>query len=631
MEQQRANTLSQALSYTAGVRPDLYGSDARYDWLSIRGFDAYFPGFYFDGMFARNNNTWATWRIEPYGAERIEVLRGPASVLYGQMNPGGLVNAVTKRPTAQPFGEVGVEIGNFHRVQPYVDIGGPANDNGSVLYRFTALGIDADTQVDYVGEERVHMAPAITLRPSRDTTLTVLGYYLSEDTGTTANFLPAEGSLLPNPNGQIRRSLLTGEPADYFDHDQWAISYFFEHRFSDTWRVRQNARYGRLDLDYRSLYGLGLDPADPTKRTLLRNSFFSEEAVGQFVIDNQAQANFVTGPIAHTMLFGLDYQNSQFAQRSGDGPATPIDMYAPKYDYVYEPPPLFALADTNFAQTGVYVQDQAKFFDRFVLVAGGRYDWASNEVEDHLWGSDVAQDDEAFTWRVGGVYLAPNGISPYVSYSTSFLPVSGFNPYTGDPFEPETGRQYEAGVKFQPKGSKSLVTFAAFDIRKQNYLTFDNFFNPQQIGEILSRGIEFETVGELWDGVDFTAAYTWLPEFVVTESADPIELGNRDPGVPEHMASAWLHYKFGNGRFKGFGFGGGVRYIGETFGDMINSDLMIVPAITLFDAVIDYERGGWRFALNATNLEDELYVTSCWDTCYYGAPRTVIGSARYRW
>ena len=267
MEQLGANTLSEALNYTAGVRSDIYGSDSRYDWLSIRGFDAYFPGFYFDGLFARNNNTWAAWKVEPYGAERIEVLKGPSSVLYGQMNPGGLVNVVTKRPKPEPFGEVGIQIGNFDRVQPYFDIGGNVTEDGKVLYRFTGLGLSTDTQVDYVNTDRFYVAPGLTFRPSSDTTLTVLGYYLDEKTGVTSNFLPAEGSLLPNPNGRVRRSFFSGEPNnDHFDQEQWAVSYFFEHRFNDVWRVRQNARYGRLNLDFHSLYGTGLDPTDPTKR-----------------------------------------------------------------------------------------------------------------------------------------------------------------------------------------------------------------------------------------------------------------------------------------------------------------------------------------------------------------------------
>lgn len=632
MEQLGANTLSEALNYTAGVRSDIYGTDSRYDWLSIRGFDAYFPGFYFDGLFARNNNTWAAWKVEPYGAERIEVLKGPSSVLYGQMNPGGLVNIVTKRPKPEPFGEVGIQFGNFDRIQPYFDIGGNVTEDGKVLYRFTGLGLSTDTQVDYVTDDRFYLAPAVTFRPSSDTTLTVLGYYLDEKTGVTSNFLPAEGSLLPNPNGRVRRSFFSGEPNnDHFDTEQWAVSYFLEHRFNDVWRVRQNARYGRIDLDFTSLYGTGLDPTDPTKRLFLRNAFFSDESVGQFVIDNQAQANFSTGAIDHTLLVGVDYQNNQFKQLSGDGPASPIDMYKPVYGEFVDTPPLFADADITLAQTGTYIQDQAKLFDRFILVAGGRYDWARNVVDDHLWGADTEQNDEGFTWRVGGVYLGPYGISPYASYATSFLPISGFDPFTGSPFDPETGQQYEAGIKFQPEGRKTLMTFSAFDIRRQNYLTYDNLFNPRQTGEILSRGLEFETVAELWKGVDFIAAYTWLPEFTITETSDPLELNKREPITPEHMASAWLHYRFGHGRFKGFGFGGGVRYIGETFGDSINSELMIVPAITLFDAVIDYEAGGWRFAVNATNLEDETYVASCWDTCYYGGARTIVGTIRRRW
>jgi len=319
MEQLGANTLSEALNYTAGVRSDIYGTDSRYDWLSIRGFDAYFPGFYFDGLFARNNNTWAAWKVEPYGAERIEVLKGPSSVLYGQMNPGGLVNIVTKRPKPEPFGEVGIQFGNFDRIQPYFDIGGNVTEDGKVLYRFTGLGLSTDTQVDYVTDDRFYLAPAVTFRPSSDTTLTVLGYYLDEKTGVTSNFLPAEGSLLPNPNGRVRRSFFSGEPNnDHFDTEQWAVSYFLEHRFNDVWRVRQNARYGRIDLDFTSLYGTGLDPTDPTKRLFLRNAFFSDESVGQFVIDNQAQANFSTGAIDHTLLMGVDYQNTH----SNSFPAT---------------------------------------------------------------------------------------------------------------------------------------------------------------------------------------------------------------------------------------------------------------------------------------------------------------------
>lgn len=632
IEQLGANSLDEALGYTAGVQPSVYGSDSRYDWLRIRGFDAYFPGFYFDGLFARNNNTWAAWKVEPFGAERIEVLKGPASVLYGQMSPGGLVNVITKRPTEKAFQEVEMQVGNFQRLQPAFDMGGPLTENGKALYRLTGLGLSTDTQVNFVDEARVYLAPAVTLRPSADTTLTVLGHYLNEDTGVTSNFLPAQGSLLPNPNGKIRRSFFSGEKNfDGFEQGQWAISYFLEHRVNPGLKLRQNARYGQLDLDFDSLYGTEIDPLDPKERLLNRRSFFSKEQVSQFVIDNQAEAKVTTGAVAHTVLVGLDHQYNHFDQISGDGDAPPIDMFAPVYKGFFDPVPLFAYADTTLTQTGVYAQEQAKINDRLILVAGGRYDWANNEIDDHLHNADASQDDEAFTWRVGAVYATPSGLAPYASYATSFLPISGFDPITGNPFDPETGQQYEAGIKYQPPGRKSLMTFSAFDIQRQNYLTYDNFFNPQQTGEILSRGLEFETVAELVDGLDLIGAYTWLPEFTITESSDPAEVGKREPTVPEHMASLWSHYRFGRGWLKGFGFGGGVRYIGETFGDSINSNLMIVPAVTLFDAALDYEAGGWRFAVNAHNLEDKEFIASCWDTCYYGAARTVFGTIKRRW
>jgi len=259
-----------------------------------------------------------------------------------------------------------------------------------------------------------------------------------------------------------------------------------------------------------------------------RRAFFSDENVDQFVIDNQAEANFFTGPIEHTMLFGVDYQWNHFDQTSGDGPSTPIDMFSPSYGGLFRRPPLFNDSDTDLTQTGLYAQEQAKLWDRLVLVAGGRYDWAEVKIDDHLFGTNSEQKDEAFSWRTGAVYVTPSGFAPYVSYSTSFLPVSGFDPFTGNPFDPETGQQYEGGIKFQPPGRESLITVSAFDIRKQNYLTYDNLFNPRQTGEILSRGLEFETVAQLTAGLDLIAAYSWLPEFTITESADLTELGRLD-------------------------------------------------------------------------------------------------------
>lgn len=631
IEQLGATNLNEAVNYTAGVRSNIFGIDSRYDWLAIRGFDAYSPGFYFDGLFARNNGTWATWKVEPYGAERIEVLKGPSSVLYGQMNPGGTINVVTKRPVDEEFGEVEIQGGNYDWLQGNFDMGGRVTEDGKVLYRLTGLARSHGSQVDYVDGEDFYIAPAVTFRPSTDTEITVLGHYLKTDTGISNQFLPPQGTLLPNPNGKVRRSFFGGEPNyDSYDRDQWAISYFLEHDLNETWTLRQNARYGSLDVGMNQVYGTGLDLSDPSMRRMTRSAFYSYEDITQFVIDNQAEADFVTGGIEHTLLMGVDYQNNVFDQRSGAAGITSIDMYTPVYggfDGV-DPAP-FNVSETTIEQTGLYIQDQARLFDRLIVVGGLRYDWATVDIDDELFSSSSTQHDDALSWRVGAIYEMDGGWAPYFSYSTSFLPVSGVDVFTGQFFEPETGRQYEGGLKYQPNDDL-LMTFSAFDIRRQNYITTDNNFVQSQIGEILSRGLEFEAQAEVVEGLDVIAAYTWLPDFTIEESADPAQIGQRQPIVPEHMASLWAHYQFQQGQFEGFGFGGGVRYTGETFGDIANSPERTVPSYTLFDAVVDYETEKWRFAVNAQNIGDEDTL-SCWSTCFYGPGRTVIGSIKRRW
>jgi iron complex outermembrane receptor protein len=521
------------------------------------------------------------------------------------------------------------------------DFSGPLTKDGTLLYRLTGVGLTTDTQVDFTEQKRVFIAPAFTWRPNADTSITVLAQYLRERDVADNRFLPAEGTLLPNVNGKISRSLFTGEPGyDKFHVDQLAVGYLFEHRVDDVWQVRQSMRYREMSVDYKTVYGT---PDHPNPgRFLPRGIFTTDETLKAFTTDNQVQGDFATGIIKHTVLAGLDYQHNVFGQRAGSGGGPPLDVYSPIYGASITDPPLYTDHTTKLSQTGLYLQEQAKIAERWIVILGGRYDWAKNHtvnrpVPDGNGGmtptSIVNKKDEAFTWKAGLLYQAPIGVSPYVTYSQSFFPSGTLNLDTRQPFDPETGQQYEAGVKFQPFGPKSLFTLAAFDIKRQNYVTFDpggNLFIPRAIGEIHSRGLEFEAVAELAEGVKFIAAYTWLPVFEITRSADPAEIGQREPTVPEHMASLWLHQRLGFGPLTGFGFGGGVRYVGETFGDIANSARMTVPAYALFDAVIDYERYGWRVALNVRNIADKVTL-KCWDTCYYGEGRTIIASARRRW
>jgi iron complex outermembrane recepter protein len=635
MTQQGVTSISEAVGYTAGVRPSLYGVDTRFDWLSIRGFDTYVPGFYVDGMLARNNNTYAVWKVEPYGTERIEILKGPPSVLYGQSNVGGLVNVVSKRPLDAPLNETELRIGNHGRAEGLFDFSGPATQDGKVLYRLTGRVMDTDTQVDFTEQERVFIAPALTWRPTASTSLTLLGQYLKEDAVPPIGFLPPDGTLRPNAGRTIPRSFFSGEPGyDNFEQEQWAVGYLFEHRFDEVWQVRQNLRYREMTVDYRTVYGTGLvfNGGAPTTE-LTRSAFSSDEHVSAFTMDNQVQADFGAGGMKHTVLAGLDYQNNNFYQLGAISGVNSIDIYNPVYGNAAIPDNLgvYADVDTTLKQTGVYLQEQAKFGGGWVATLGGRYDWAEIDTANYnAPANSGVQQDEAFTWKAGLLYHAANGLAPYVSYSESFIPVAGMDVDTQQPFVPETGQQYEVGIKYEMPGIRSLFTLAAFDIKRQNYVTYDGGFNQRQTGEIHSQGIEFEATAELMRGLDLIGAYTWLPTFEITKSSDDNEIGQRQPIVAENTASLWLHYKLQDGPLAGVGFGGGVRYIGETFGDIANSAEMTVPSFTLFDAAIDYEVGDWRFALNMNNIADETTMT-CWDTCYYGTGRTTLASIRRRW
>ncbi|MPZ40042.1 MAG: TonB-dependent siderophore receptor [Rhizobiales bacterium] len=460
IEQQGATSVTEALGYTAGVSGNTYGADMRFDWLRIRGFDAYLPGYFVDGMLARNNNTWTVWKVEPYGAERIEVLRGPASVLYGQVNVGGIVNIVSKQPLEERLNEVGIRIGNHNRVEGVFDFSGPVTKDGTLLYRLTGVGLTTDTQVDFTEQKRLYIAPAFTWRPNADTSITVLAQYLRERDVPDNRFLPAAGTLLPNPPfGKIRRSLFTGEPGyDKFHVDQWAVAYLFEHRVDEVWQVRQSMRYREMSVDYKTVYGT---PGVPNLgRSLPRGIFTTDETLKAFTTDNQLQADFATGIVKHTVLAGLDYQHNTFGQRAGVGAGPPLDVYNPVYGTSITDPPLYTDHTTKLSQTGLYLQDQAKIAERWIVILGGRYDWAKNHTVNRPIpiapdGSIANKKDEAFTWKAGLLYHAPIGVSPYVTYSESFFPSATLNPDTDAPFDPETGQQYEVGVKFQPFGPRA--------------------------------------------------------------------------------------------------------------------------------------------------------------------------------
>lgn len=628
MDDQKVQTVDDALRYAAGVTPQYFGFDHRIDAVKIRGFDLRTNGGYFlDGLRLPAIN-FSVWHTEPYGLERIEVLRGPASVLYGQSRPGGLVSEVSKRPQAAPLREVQLLGGSFSRRQVAADLGGALDADGKWSYRLTALGRDSGTQIDFVKDERVFVAPALTWRPSADTTLTLLASVQEDRLGSSFVFLPAQGTLLSNPNGRIPRSRFTGEPGfEKINGAQQAAGYALEHRLNDVWTLRQKLRYGRMDTDWNTVFPSGLQ-AD--LRTLNRASFTVDGKLDAFTIDNQAQARFATGGLAHTLLFGVDYLRHKSDDRLGFGAAPSLDAFNPVYGQPVARPPLFLDAQQTQSQAGLYVQDQIKL-DKWVLSLGARQDQAKSRTDNRLTGRATDQADDAFTYRAGLVYLSELGVAPYASYSESFEPTAGTT-FAGNPFKPTRGKQYEAGVKYQAQGSGSFVTLSAFDLTQRNALTRDpaNLFFSVQAGEARSRGIELEGVADLSRSLKLFASYTYT-DTEITRSNDA-DLGKRFPAVPRHMASLWADYTVRGAALAGLGLGAGLRYVGSSAADPGNT--LLNPSYALLDAAVRYDLDRhWRLAVNAANVSDKQYVlcTSTVNTCNYGQARTVLATARYQW
>lgn len=621
--------VEEAVWYTAGAQGGGYGPDTRSDWLLVRGFT---PARYLDGL-ALPEGTWTgATRIEPYGMERIEVLKGPASVNYGAMPPGGLLNYVSKRPREDAPREVEVQFGSDDLKQAAFDLGGALNESGTVLYRLTGLARNSDTPVDYIHDDRYYFAPALTWKPDDANELTVLARWQKADTKAGAGFLPPEGTLLPNPNGKIRPSLYTGEPnSNDYVKTIASLGYEFSHDFGGDTIFRQNLRYSEAELDPNVVVGTFGFLGD--QRTLSRYLFSTREDEKTLGMDNSLQWRFATGAAEHTLLAGLDYRRTR---RDYDSNfvfgATPLDAYDPVYGTMPDLRPDFDPATASLtrqtqSQLGAYAQDQIKL-DRWVFTVGGRQDWVGTDT------NGAHQSDDKFSGRVGVNYLFDSGFAPYVSYSQSFQAAVGREhpDRGGRAFEPTTGEQVEAGVKYQPESGDALVTLAAYEITQNNVLVVDpehTLYSIQQ-GEIRSRGAELEGRWNLARNFSLYGAYAYI-DTEVTKTTDAATLGRQIPLQPKHTASVGGEYTITAGALSGLGFGLGARYVGEHYGDSAN--LWQTPSYTLFDAAVHYDFGAWRFQVNAQNLTDKDYVSTCdsafW--CYYGYPRTVTAAVRYSW
>jgi iron complex outermembrane receptor protein len=636
LDVRNVQSVDEATRYSSGVQGQKFGNNNRLDWFNIRGFPANEDGLYLDGL-ALFSTAFATWQVDPVLLDRVEILKGPASVLYGGSSPGGLVNLISKRPTTTKQGSVEVGVNEYGQVYSDLDSGGPLDDEGVWTYRLNARLFGGDFYADEGDEFRGLIAPQITWAPDAATSLTVYGSYQRDDSNNVPGFLPYVGTVRNAAFGKIDRDLFTSDTTvDEFIRDQTMIGYEFEHSFNETFTVRQKARYAHLESDYELAYGNGY--VTPGGSELARIHFRTDPVADTFTIDNQVEADFATGIIAHKVLAGLDYRYYALDQSQAvspfDGPGglgSPLDVLDP--DYNAGQPALGAPYIDNtqtLNQTGLYLQDQMTA-DKLVVSLNARYDFLDTKLDSRI-GADADSDEGAFSGRAGLAYLFDNGITPYASYSRFFTPVLGLDA-GGSPFESGDGDQYEAGVKYQPTGFDGFFTASVFDLTRSNVLTNDviggNPFQQVQTGEIESQGFEFEGNVGLGNGFSLLAAYTNF-DLEVTESSD-VDLGKVPVAIPEQFASLWLDYAFQSDALTGLRLGGGIRWNGDSYADKANT--LEVPDYTVVDASISYEKNSWKGQINASNLFDKKAVASCQDanSCFYTEPRKITASLKYSW
>ncbi|VFR42507.1 Ferrichrome-iron receptor [plant metagenome] len=634
LETQGTLNVANGLRYTAGMGAAAYsnGDGNAYDTFTMRGFVVSNGGLLLDGMRLHYNVLDAP--VEVYGLERVEVLRGPASMLYGQSGPSGVVNLVSKRPSTEARHEIEVTGGTNDRRQVATDHTGALNDTSTLSYRLTGLFRESGTFVDNGRDDRSFLAPSLTWQPSAATSLTVLASY-QKSKGTYYMGLPYSGTVRSNPLGEPSRDTNLGDPRhDYWNSTSKSIGYVLDHAFNESVKLRQSVRYGESALRYGYLFHAAGGGDLPGNRVVARQSVRRLDDTSQLGADTNLSTRWQGLGGEHTTLLGFDYGRSHSDTFNYRGSAPATDLFSP-VSGVPGVPSVMALRNSDkvrFEQLGVYAQQQSKFLDRWVVTLSGRQDWAENRALSRVSGLRQKQRDNAFTGRVGLTYLAPRGIAPYVSYATSFEPVGGVT-YDGTPFKPTKGEQVEAGIKWQPPGSETLVTLAAYHLTQQNLPTLhpDQVAFPNgrvQTGEVTSKGVELEAATHLTRSLRLRGALTFNHS-EITESNVPGEVGRRQPDTPARMASLWVDYRLPDAWVPGLLAGGGVRYVAGTHD---GPNLVKTDGYTVYDAMLGYQVQNWKFTLNLMNVFDKRYLSSCYAfACYYGQPRMAMLTANYAW
>ncbi len=619
--------IREALLYTAGVSSGTGGDDSRGDFNVIRGHESV---QYVDGL-KRNYGFVYMPRADINTVERVEVLIGPASVLYGSGSASGVTNMQSKRPQFEFGGSASLSYGTYNRKEAVLDVTGPLSEN--IAVRLVGVLRDSDSRMDYTPNDRRLVQGAITWQPTDQTDITAVGIYQFDKNPPNYNVVPLVASLYARPGERVPDSRFFGEPGiNKGDKEYTALSLLATHEFSDALSFRSNTRYTWANTEQAEYYlapyyniNGSLDPFVPPGSTrITRNLFAINVEYNVFNSDNSLLFKFDTGTISHQVVAGIDYQyfKNSYHQVFIGGFDT-IDIYNPVYGTAGAP--VFGTTPTVevLKQTGFYLQDQIDFGEFASLVLGIRHDrYRRNEAT-----GATAKPPEAVnvtTKRAGLTINATPTLAPYISYAESFLPIVGQN-QLGLTYKPLSGKQKEIGVKWQPLRS-TLLRVSLYDLEENNALRTDpaNPFLQTQSGFKKSRGVEFQANHNIQDDLSLSAAFSYA---TVKLSGDPFQAEN----VPEYTASVYGNKTVELSTDLKMRLGAGVRHISSQTSR--GGGLVVqTPGFTLVDSTLAFDYKAWTLQLSAINLFDTRYYPGCsvYAYCNNGEPRTVQGTLSFR-
>lgn len=613
MEQRSVTDMIQATRYSSGVTTGGFGYDPRFDQIYIRGIETTTGGDFRDGL-RQPVMTYGTFTTEIYTLDRVEILKGPTSVMYGAASAAGIVNKISKLPLEETHHEIELQYGTIGRKQAAFDIGGPVGDSNDMFYRVVGLVREGETNYD-IQDDRYLLQPSFTWEATDSTKITIYGLAQNAETESSAWTF--------QNGGQIHR--VSDPDYDYQKIRQYQAGYQLEHDFRNGLTFRQNARVSDLHLKarYNNRMRMFSAPADPWDTTAVTDEMRA------YQIDNQFQAKFETGAVSHTILAGLDFTavNSDFALGSGS--------MSPSAGSSAPTPALTRFTGNNLRQTGLYAQEQAEF-ENWRFVGGLRYDWLDQTKRDKVAGTTDEKIDGALSGQVGLLYLFDNGIAPYVSYGTSFVPSTELSA-SGAVLNPTKGRQVEAGIKYQPEGgnlSLSTAVYRLVETGKPQYASAPFFY--ENSGENTFTGFEVEGRKTFDNGISLIAAYTYT-HGEITRNFDSTIIGNTPTTTPKHVASLWVNYAAPEDTaIGGLSVGGGIRVTSESFTD--DSNTTKNAGVAYLDASLSYDFGarspdlkGLSLTVSATNLANREEQVCNGGYCYFGQGRAVVGSLKYKW